>query len=114
MTSLVLAAPHRRQNCGASIVTAIHPGSIHMTRASVAVIVLCATAAVTGAQAQIQTASSEPTIWDHNGSVMYLVTNGSSREFHYQKPRPGMNIISGWTRGKAITVEPVLVSEWII
>jgi hypothetical protein len=42
------------------------------------------------AHAQTQTASPEPTTWDHNGSVMYLVENGSSREFHYQKPRPGM------------------------
>ena len=44
----------------------------------------------TSANAQTQTTSLEPTIWDHNGSVMYLVENGSSREFHYQKPRPGM------------------------
>ncbi len=44
----------------------------------------------TSANAQMQTTSPEPTIWDHNGSVMYLVENGSSREFHYQKPRPGM------------------------
>ena len=44
----------------------------------------------TSAHAQTQTASPEPTIWDHNGSVMYLVENGSSREFRYQKPRPGM------------------------
>jgi hypothetical protein len=44
----------------------------------------------TSAQAQTQTASPEPAIWDHNGSVMYLVANGSSREFFYQKPRPGM------------------------
>jgi hypothetical protein len=42
------------------------------------------------AHAQTQTASPEPTTWDHNGSVMYLVENGLSREFHYQKPRPGM------------------------
>ncbi len=42
------------------------------------------------AQSQTQTASPESTIWDHNGSVMYLVANGSSREFYYQKPRPGM------------------------
>jgi hypothetical protein len=42
------------------------------------------------AQAQTQTTAPESTIWDHNGSVMYLVTNGSSREFYYQKPRPGM------------------------
>ena len=44
----------------------------------------------TGAHAQTQTASPGPTTWDHNGSVMYLVENGSSREFHYQQPRPGM------------------------
>ncbi len=40
--------------------------------------------------AKSQTGSSEFTIWDHNGSVMYLVANGSAREFYYQKPRPGM------------------------
>jgi hypothetical protein len=44
----------------------------------------------TSAHAQTQTESPEPTTWDHNGSVMYLVENGSSREFRYQKPRPGM------------------------
>jgi hypothetical protein len=44
----------------------------------------------TDANAQIQITSPEPAIWDHNGSVMYLVESGSSREFHYQKPRPGM------------------------
>ena len=44
----------------------------------------------TSAHAQTQTASPEPTIWDHNGSVMYLVDNGSSREFWYHKPRLGM------------------------
>jgi hypothetical protein len=44
----------------------------------------------TSAHAQSQTTSPEPTIWDHNGSVMYLVENGTSREFHYQEPGPGM------------------------
>jgi hypothetical protein len=44
----------------------------------------------TDANAQTQITSPEPAIWDHNGSVMYLVESGSSREFHYQKPRPGM------------------------
>ena len=44
----------------------------------------------TSAQAQTQTVSSEPTVWDHNGSVMYLVANGSSWEIYYQKPRSGM------------------------
>jgi hypothetical protein len=44
----------------------------------------------TSAQAETQTASPESTVWDHNGSVMYLVANGPSREFYYQKPRAGM------------------------
>jgi hypothetical protein len=44
----------------------------------------------TSAHAQTQTAPPESTIWDHNGSVMHLVVNGSSRELYYQKPRPGM------------------------
>jgi hypothetical protein len=34
--------------------------------------------------------TAERTFWNHNGSVTYLVANGSSREFYYQKPRPGM------------------------
>jgi hypothetical protein len=57
---------------------------------TVAAIALVATGAVASAHPQTQTASAEPTIWDHNGSVMYLVANGQSREFHYQKPRAGM------------------------
>jgi len=63
-----------------------------MIRAALAVaaIALVSTGAVASAQAQTQTPSAEPTIWDHNGSVVYLVANGQSREFHYQKPRAGM------------------------
>ena len=63
-----------------------------MIRAELAdiAIALVATVAVASAQAQTQTASAEPTIWDHNGSVVYLVANGQSREFHYQTPRAGM------------------------
>ena len=71
-----------------------------MTRVGFAVAVISAIVAVAlqevikescaSAQAQTQTASPEPTVWDHNGSVMYLVANGSSREIYYQKPRPGM------------------------
>jgi len=65
---------------------------------AVAAIALVATVAAPGAinewcssaLAQTQTASPELTIWDHNGSVMYLVANGKSREFYYQKPRAGM------------------------
>jgi hypothetical protein len=57
---------------------------------AIAAIALAATLAETSAQAQIQTESRERTVWDHNGSVTYLVANGASREFYYQKPRPGM------------------------
>jgi hypothetical protein len=60
-----------------------------MTRAGFVVAVTVVSCCTT-AQAQTQTASPERTIWDHNGSVMYLIANGSLREFYYQKPRPGM------------------------
>ena len=52
---------------------------------TVAAIALVASGAVASAQAQTQTASAEPTIWDHNGSVVYLVANGQSREFHWRE-----------------------------
>jgi hypothetical protein len=29
-------------------------------------------------------------LWDHNGSTVYLTVDGSTREFHYNEPRPGM------------------------
>ena len=69
-----------------------------MLRAMLAVVAISVTVTLlvgirpccTSANAQTQTPSPEANVWDHNGSVMYLVENGSSREFHYQKPRPGM------------------------
>jgi hypothetical protein len=73
---------------------------LHMIRAefAVAAIALVTNVAAPGAinercssaQAQTQTTSPRTTIWDHNGSVMYLVANGQSREFYYQTPRAGM------------------------
>ncbi len=51
-------------------------------------LLLCTSAFAQSTNATVSAA--EPTYWDHNGSVMYLVANGSSREFYYQKPRPGM------------------------
>jgi hypothetical protein len=42
------------------------------------------------AQPQDASPPAERTLWDHNGSIMYLIAGGSSRELHYQKPRPGM------------------------
>lgn len=56
----------------------------------IAAIILAATLAATSAQTELQTGSAQRTVWDHNGSVVYLVANGASREFYYQKPRPGM------------------------
>jgi hypothetical protein len=56
----------------------------------IAAIAFAATLAEISAQPQIQTEPSGRTVWDHNGSVMYLVANGASREIYYQKPRPGM------------------------
>src|SRR6185437_12887808 len=39
-----------------------------------------------------------PTLWSHNGSVLYLIKNGRGREFHYKEPRPEM-IQAGAYRG---------------
>jgi hypothetical protein len=43
----------------------------------------------TGTIVPSQSASSS-TLWKHNASIVYLVASGSSREFRYQQPRPGM------------------------
>ena len=32
----------------------------------------------------------QPTLWEHNGSILYLIANGSSRELYYKEPRPGI------------------------
>jgi hypothetical protein len=37
----------------------------------------------------ITTANAE-SLWGHNGSTVYLGAKGSSRQFYYQNPRPGM------------------------
>ena len=42
------------------------------------------------ANAKEPTATQEHTLWEHNGSIVYLVANGTSREFYYKHPRPGM------------------------
>jgi hypothetical protein len=52
--------------------------------------VLSAVAIFISVNAQAQPPEEGRTLWDHNGSVMYLVASGSSREIYYQKPRPGM------------------------
>jgi hypothetical protein len=35
-------------------------------------------------------APPEPSLWDHNGSVVSLIAQGAAREFHYKEPRPGV------------------------
>src|SRR5262249_15782401 len=35
-------------------------------------------------------AASTPSLWEHNGSTVYLLADGANREFHYDQPRPGM------------------------
>jgi hypothetical protein len=57
------------------------------TRVAVAAIALAATVAVGSAQVQMQAELPGRSVWNHNGSVMYLVANGASREFYCQKPR---------------------------
>jgi hypothetical protein len=42
------------------------------------------------AQYPTQSATSARSFWSHSGSVVYLVANGSSREFYYDQPRSGM------------------------
>jgi hypothetical protein len=68
-------------------------GNFHMYHAEfgLTAVAFSATVALASTPAQAQAESSgSRTLWDHNGSVMYLVEDGASREFHYSKPRLGM------------------------
>jgi hypothetical protein len=38
----------------------------------------------------LATTANAESLWEHNGSTVYLVAKGSSRQFYYQNPRPGM------------------------
>ena len=42
------------------------------------------------AQSKGPSARAESTLWDHNGSVVYLLALGAAREFHYKEPQAGM------------------------
>jgi hypothetical protein len=42
------------------------------------------------AQTKGPAARLESTLWDHDGSVVYLLALGAAREFHYREPRAGM------------------------
>ena len=35
-------------------------------------------------------AAPKTAYWDHNGSIVYLIADGVSRQFYYHEPRPGM------------------------
>jgi hypothetical protein len=39
---------------------------------------------------EISSARAATSLWDHNGSTVYLMADGATREFHYNVPRPGM------------------------
>lgn len=83
------AAPHRGQIWMLCQCTS-RKAKYRMTRSGILAIAFGATFAVGSAQAETQTEPPERTVWDHNGSIMYLIADGASREIHYQKPRPGM------------------------
>src|ERR1700682_4651098 len=53
------------------------------------------------AQSRNSVTASNRTFWKHNGSVVYLVTDGTLREFYYDQPRPGM-IEAGWRAGAVV------------
>jgi hypothetical protein len=42
------------------------------------------------AQSRGPAARLESTLWDHDGSVVYLLALGAARELHYKEPRAGM------------------------
>jgi hypothetical protein len=67
-----------------------HSPEIAMPKHQALFAVLSLLFVATCAFAQAPEASSERTTWDHNGSAMYLIAKGSSRELFYEKPRPGM------------------------
>jgi hypothetical protein len=88
-----LPSKHRHQDRKVADTAALATGEYPMIPAKLparAAMALVVTGAMASAQAQTQTVSARPTVWEHNGSIMYLVENGSLREFHYQKPRTGM------------------------
>jgi hypothetical protein len=39
---------------------------------------------------EIGGARAATSLWDHNGSTVYLMADGATREFHYNVPRAGM------------------------
>lgn len=56
-------------------------------------LLLCTSAFAQSPNATATTA--QPTLWDHNGSVMYLVANGSSREMLEAGARPDAVLFKG-------------------
>lgn len=61
------------------------------------------------AAAIVPTATSADSLWDHNGSLVRLVSQGSKRQFVYERPRPllaaagvqkGTLLFDGWREGQ--------------
>jgi SH3-like domain-containing protein len=63
-----------------------HEGGYHMKSHRALAIGICSILA----SFDISTARAASSLWDHNGSTVYLVAHGATREFHYNEPRPGM------------------------
>jgi hypothetical protein len=47
-------------------------------------------ALVVAAREPLDAASGKASLWAHNGSTLYLMADGATREFHYNAPRAGM------------------------
>jgi hypothetical protein len=41
----------------------------------------------------VQSARSSRSLWDHNGSLVYLTAQGSTRRFYYDTPLPGLDAL---------------------
>jgi S1-C subfamily serine protease len=51
---------------------------------------VCAPLTVSAVAQVPANAAPKTSYWDHNGSIVYLIADGVSRQFYYHEPRPGM------------------------
>jgi hypothetical protein len=65
--------------------TKYFPISLGLAMTTIALLV-AATDPLDAASGRVNTTS----LWEHNGSTMYLMADGATREFHYDAPRAGM------------------------
>jgi hypothetical protein len=78
------------QHIAAALTTMMDETEMRKRLAFLCVIALFSNASAFAQSTDAMVSTVERTFWDHNGSVMYLVADGPSREFYYKKPRPGM------------------------